>query len=306
MTNYLLDVSIVLPTYNEELALPSVLEDIRKAMSETSYSYEILVIDDASTDKTAEIAKELADRVIKRTENGGAGAARKTGIANANGKIIVMLDADGTYNPYDIPAMLKLFPAYDQVNGARDSEQGTIKLLRVPAKWFIRKVASVMTLKDIPDLNTGLKAFKRDKMLRFLWLIPDGFSCVTSMTLAFLCNGLYVTWVPTKYFKRIGKSKFHPIRDTYRYLLTVIRIVMYFNPLAVFLPLSIFILIIGVIKSLYDVFIADVNMMQQSDIIIIVTGLLVGFVGLIADLIVAQARSNTIDETIFKDETESK
>jgi glycosyltransferase involved in cell wall biosynthesis len=305
MTNDRLDVSVVLPTYNEENALPPVIKDIRKTMSETSYSYEILVIDDCSTDTTYEVAKSLADRVIKRTQNGGAGAARKTGIANARGNIIVMLDADGTYNAPDIPKMLELFPAYDQVNGARDSEKGTIKFLRIPAKWFIRSVASFLTMKDIPDLNTGLKAFKRDKMLKFMWLIPDGFSCVTSMTLAFLCNGLYVTWVPTKYHVRIGKSKFHPIKDTYNYLLTVIRIVMYFNPLAIFLPAGILILIIGVLRSLYDVFIADVHIMQQSDIVILLTGLLVVVVGLLADLIVAQARSNTIDETIFLDETES-
>lgn len=303
MSNLIYDVTIVLPTYNEEDALLSVIKDVREAMKSTSYEYELLVVDDASTDKTLEMAKELADRVIKRTINGGAGAARKTGIANAKGKIIVMLDADGTYNAFDIPKMLKLFPQYDQVNGSRDTEQGTLKLLRVPAKWFIRKIASIMTSTDIPDLNTGLKAFKRDKMLRFLWLIPDGFSCVTSMTLAFLCNGLYVTWVPTVYKQRIGKSKFHPVKDTYKYLLTVIRIVMYFNPLAIFLPLSLFILLVGFLRSLYDVLIADVHIMQQSDIVIITVGLLVAVVGLLADLIVAQARSHTIDETFYVDET---
>ena len=300
MSETTFDVSIVLPTYNEEDALPPVIKDIREAMKATEKSYEILVVDDASNDNTPNIARDLADRVITRGKNGGAGAARKTGIAHAKGKVIVMLDADGTYNPYDIPKMLELFPKYDQVNGARDSEQGTIKVLRVPAKWFIRKVASLLTSTDIPDLNTGLKAFKRDKMIRFLWVIPDGFSCVTSMTLAFLCNGLAVTWVPTTYKKRIGKSKFHPIKDTYNYLLTVIRITMYFNPLNVFFPFSILILVIGVVKSLYDYF-YTVGMLQQSDIIIILTGVLVGSLGLLADLIVSQNKSKYIDESFFID-----
>lgn len=299
MTEPSYDVSIVLPTYNEEEALPEVIKDIREAMKDTSYSYELLVVDDCSKDKTTEIAKNLADRVIRRPINGGAGAARKTGIANAKGKIIVMLDADGTYNAFDIPKMLELFPEFDQVNGSRDIEQGTLKLLRVPAKWFIRQVACLLSNRNIPDLNTGLKAFKRDKMVKFLWVIPDGFSCVTTMTLAFLCNGLNVTWVPTIYKKRIGKSKFHPIKDTYLYLLTVIRITMYFNPLAIFFPLGLIILLVGIIKSLYDVFIY-VQIMQQADIVILIAGLLVMVVGLIADLIIAQTRSNIVDESFYK------
>lgn len=296
-------VSIVLPCYNEEEALPSVIEEIRDAMKDYEKSYEILIIDDCSKDKTVELGRELADRVIVRKSNGGAGAARKTGIANAYGDIIVMLDADGTYNAYDIQDMLKLFPRYDQVNGARDSEQGTIKLLRVPAKWFIRKLASLLTSTDIPDLNTGLKAFKREKMLKFLWVIPDGFSCVTSMTLAFLCNGLSVTWIPTTYKPRIGKSKFHPLKDTYNYILTVIRITMYFNPLNVFLPISVLIITIGIVKSLYDA-LYYVYQLQQSDIIIILGGMLVGIFGLLADLIVAQNKSKIIDESFFIEEQE--
>ena len=134
--------------------------------------------------------------------------------------------------------MLPHFPAYDQVNGARTSEQGTLPWLRRPAKWFIRKLACYLTGHKIPDLNTGLKAFKRDAMLPWLWVVPDGFSCVTTMTLAFLTNGYAVKYVPTPYRPRIGRSKFHPIKDTLSYLSTVLRMVLYFRPLKVFLPLS--------------------------------------------------------------------
>ena len=213
-----IEVSIVLPAYNEEKAIAKVIDDVRAAMESTDYRYEILVVDDASTDNTAKIAESKGIRVSRRPINGGSGSARKTGILNAQAEIIVMLDVDGTYNAFDLPKMLSYFPEYDQVNGARTSEQGTLKLLRVPAKWFIRRLACYLTKTDIPDLNTGLKAFKKDIMLKYLWVLPPGFSCVTTMTLAFLANGYAVKYIPTEYYKRTGKSKFHPIKDTAGYL----------------------------------------------------------------------------------------
>ncbi|HQO34941.1 MAG TPA: glycosyltransferase family 2 protein, partial [bacterium] len=211
------EVSIVIPCYNEEEAIGKVIDDIRAAMEADPHTYEILVVDDRSADRTVEVARGKGIAVIRRPINGGSGATRKTGILEARGEIIVMLDGDGTYNAPDIPALLKEMPEFDQVNGARTSEEGTLKFLRVPAKWFIRRLAIYLSGTHIPDLNTGLKAFKRDIMLKYLWVIPDGFSCVTTMTLAFLCNGYAVKWVPTTYHKRIGKSKFHPIKDTSKY-----------------------------------------------------------------------------------------
>ncbi|MBU1262839.1 glycosyltransferase family 2 protein, partial [bacterium] len=263
----------------------------------TSESYEILVIDDASTDRTAEIAQSKGVKVIKRVIRGGSGAARKTGIKEALGDIIVMLDVDGSYTASDIPEMLKFFPEYDQVIGARRSEEGSLKFLRIPAKWFIRALASYLSKTKIPDLNSGLRAFKKSVMLKYLWAIPDGFSCVSSMTLSFLCNGHPVRWIPTEYHSRIGKSKFHPIKDTSNYILTVIKMIMYYNPLKVFLPISLSLLAIGVVKTLYDKFLG-IGRMQLSDIVILMTGVVVGTLGLIADLIVAQGRrgnGNTLD-----------
>lgn len=285
-----LDVTILLPCYNEEEALPKVIEDIRKAMEGKNYAYEILVVDDQSTDRSVAVANELGCRVVCRPVRRGAGAARKTGIMAARGDLIVMLDADGTYAAEDIPKMLGFFPEYDQVNGARTSEQGTMPWLRAPAKWAIRKLASFISKQNIPDLNTGLKAFKKEKMLPYLWTVPDGFSCVSSMTLAFLCNGHPVKYFPTAYRKRIGVSKFHPIRDTYNYVLTVFRLITYFDPLRVFFPMAAFLIITGVIKSLYDYYVV-IHRLQLSDIILILSGVIIGFQGLLADLIVAQARA---------------
>lgn len=287
--------TVLLPTYNEQLAIEPVLEEIVGALSSTAIRYEILIVDDASTDATAELAERYAAdcwqcpiRVIRCPENRGAGAARKVGIRNAQGEIVVMLDADGTYPAESIPDLLKFFPAYDQVNGARTSEQGTMPWLRVPAKWFIRKLACYLTGTRIPDLNTGLKAFKRDAMLPWLWVVPNGFSCVTTMTLAFLTNGYSVKYVPISYRTRIGKSKFHPIRDTAAYLSTVLRMVLYFRPLKVFLPLSAMVIGLGTLLSLLSF--TFTGSMQESDIVVLTAGFMTCMLGLLAEIIVAHHR----------------
>jgi len=287
--------SVVLPTYNEEAAIERVLEEVVAALAERSPNYEILVVDDGSTDRTAELAEQYARtcwecpvRVIYCPEQRGAGAARKVGIRHARGDIIVMLDADGTYSAETIPELLDYFPAYDQVNGARTSEQGTLPWLRRPAKWFIRKLACYLTGHKIPDLNTGLKAFKREEMLRWLWVVPDGFSCVTTMTLAFLTNGYAVKYVPTTYRPRIGQSKFHPIKDTAAYLTTVLRMVLYFRPLKVFLPLSGLLMTAGIAKSILSFY--WTGSMQESDIVIMLAGFMTCMIGLLAEVIVAHNR----------------
>jgi polyisoprenyl-phosphate glycosyltransferase len=136
----------------------------------------------------------------------------------------------------------------------------------------------------IPDLNTGLKAFKKDVMMKFLWVLPDGFSCVTTMTLAFLSNGYAVKYIPSKYHKRIGKSKFHPIKDTMSYANTIVRMVMYFKPLRIFMPLAMFLFFGGLIKSVLSLYYT--SSLQESDIIIFMMSLMLGTLGLIADLIV--------------------
>ena len=217
-------VSIVIPAYNEEEAIAPVIDEVREAMEGTDYRNEILVVDDCSKDRTVEVARAKGVRVVERAVNGGSGSSRRTGVLAARGEVVVMLDGDGSYTAADIPKLLDEMPAFDQVNGARTSEEGTLKWLRAPAKWFIRKLACYLTRTRIPDLNTGLKAFRRDVMLEYLWVLPKGFSCVTTMTLAFLCNGYSVKYVPTTYKKRIGKSKFHPITDTANYIGTVLRL----------------------------------------------------------------------------------
>ena len=149
-------------------------------------------------------------------------------------------------------------------------------------------MACYLTGKNIPDLNTGLKAFRRDAMLRWLWVVPDGFSCVTTMTLAFLTNGYAVKYVPVEYRPRIGTSKFHPIHDTLAYLATVIRIVLYFRPLKVFLPAAGALLAAGAAKSVASF--VWTGSMQESDIVLLVAGFMTTMLGLLAEVIVAHHR----------------
>jgi glycosyltransferase involved in cell wall biosynthesis len=254
-------------------------------------SWEIIVVDDGSQDETGRRAQQSGARVIRRVENGGAGAARKTGMLQARGGIVAMLDADGSYDPTQLPRMLSFFPDYDQVNGARTSEQGNLKLLRVPVKWLIRKLTEVVSGKRIPDPNTGFKLVKRDVMLTYLWVVPSGFSCVTSMTLAFLCNDRPVKYLPVTYRKRIGASKFRPVVDSMQYMATALRIVMYFRPLRVFLPLSLAIFTVAVIKGGYDLVYSPLGL-HDSDIVLLLTGLIILGIGMLADLIVAQRRDH--------------
>lgn len=290
-----LQLTVLLPAFNEEQAIERVLAEIVETLADEPLRYEILVVDDASTDATAARAERFAAecrdcdvRVIRCAENRGAGAARKIGVRQAQGEIVVMLDADGSYPAAAIPALLRWFPTYDQVNGARTSEQGTLPWLRRPAKWFIRQLASYLTGHKIPDLNTGLKAFKREAMLPWLWVVPDGFSCVTTMTLAFLTNGYAVKYVPTEYRPRIGHSKFHPVKDTLAYLSTVLRMVLYFRPLKVFLPLSGMLMLLGTLKTFFDLRLT--GSMQESDIVVFVAAFMTCMLGLLAEVIVAHQR----------------
>lgn len=282
-------ISIVLPAFNEEKGIGHVIDEIKETMAGSGLDYELIVVDDGSTDRTNEIARSKEVLVVRHPENRGSGAARRTGILKARGEIVVMIDADGTYPAKSIPDVVQYFPEYDQVSGVRGDDLSSPRALRQSVKWLIRKFASILANSDIPDLNTGFKAFKREVALKYLHILPNGFSGTTTLTLAFLCNGYFIKHIPIEYYPRVGQSKFRPIKDTYNYILTVVRLIMYFNPLRIFLPLSFIIAAIGVIKTLYDVYF-KFYVMEQSDIIILLTAVIVATFGLLADLIVTQGK----------------
>ena len=288
-----LDVTVVLPCYNEQDHVVLEIERISAAMDPSGFSYELIVIDDASTDATLERVQGIADKypalkLIPFRRNGGAGTARRLGTQQAAGEIVVWTDADMTYPNERIPELVRILaddPSYDQVIGARTSEQGSHKLLRVPAKWLIRKIAERLTNEKIPDLNSGLRAFRREVALPYLRLLPAGFSCVTTITLAFLSNQHDICYVPIDYAKRSGASKFHFVTDAYRYILQVLRMVMYFNPLKVLMPPALWLLGIGVVKAGYDL-IAHPVRFAANTVLLVMSGLMVAVLALLADLIV--------------------
>jgi glycosyltransferase involved in cell wall biosynthesis len=286
-------VTIVLPCYNEEGHVIAEIERISAAMEASGYEYELMCVNDASTDDTLAKLYEAAPRfpkmeVVNFHRNSGSGTVRRIGTQRARGEIVVWTDADMTYPNERIPELVQILekdPTIDQVVGARTSEQGTYKLLRVPAKWFIRKFAERLTGAKIPDLNSGLRAFRREVSLPYLRLLPAGFSCVTTITVSFLANNHEMYFLPIDYYKRAGKSKFKFGKDAYRYILQVLRMTMYFNPLKVLMPLALTLLGIGIVKAIYDVAVHPVKIATDT-VLIFVTGLLIASLALLADLIV--------------------
>lgn len=283
-------VSIVIPVYNEEEALGHDLDTILAAMAGSGYEYEVLVVDDGSQDRTAEIVRARPQvRLIQHASNRGTGAALNTGIRQARGNIIVMTDGDGTYPNQDIPRLLSHIGECDMVVGARSREYGRLRWLRWTTKTFIRLLASYLVETRIPDLNSGLRVMKRELIERYWHLLPRGHSWVSTITLAHLSDGYAVKFVPIDYYPRRSKSSFHPLADTYNYILLVIRTIMYFNPLKVLLPLSLAFLSAGVIRQFYQFF-AEGPKVFSSNVLLVMAGMNLGVMGLLADLIVRRMR----------------
>ncbi len=286
-------VTVVLPCYNEGAHVLREIERISAALDASEHTYELLCIDDASTDDTLDVLRDAMHhyphvRVLPFRRNGGSGTARRIGTQQARGEIVVWTDADMTYENERIPELVRFLrddPTYDQVVGARTTEEGTHKWARVPAKWFIRKVAEWLTKSRIPDLNSGLRAFRREVSLPYLRLLPAGFSCVTTITIAFLANQHDIKYVETTYAKREGSSKFHFVNDAYRYILQVLRMVMYFDPLKVLMPPALWLVGIGLVKAVVDM-VRHPFYFPASTVLLVVSGILIASLALLSDLVV--------------------
>lgn len=281
------DVSVVLPVYNEVGHLGQEVKRIRAALDASGRSFEIIVVDDGSDDGSGEALEDLDGiRLIRFATNRGTGSARRAGTRAARGRVVVWTDCDLTYPNEDIPRLVDaLDEGYDQVVGARTSERGTVRALRVPAKWLVRRLASYLTDTPIPDLNSGLRAFRRDVALQFLHLLPPGFSCVTTITMTFLANGYSVRYTPIDYFARAGTSKFHWWADTRRYLLQVVRMVLMYNPLRVFAPVGLTLLALGAGKTVYDL-VDKHGRVATNTIVVLLAASMVIMIGLLSDLVV--------------------
>lgn len=287
-----LDVTVVLPAFNEVGHIRQEVERISACLKETTRTFEVLVIDDGSSDGTADAVDGMPFvRLLRFPVNRGSGTARRIGTLQARGRYVVWTDADMTYPNERIGEFVDYLErtGSDQVVGARTSEEGTLKALRVPAKWAIRRLAEFLSDSKIPDLNSGLRAFRKEVARPYLGLLPPGFSCVTTITLAFLANGHRVDYLPIRYRERAGRSHFHPIKDAYRYILQVVRMVTFFEPLRVFGPVALTLLFVGTGKFVYDQF-QEPFRIAANTLLLLLGGLIIFAVGLLADLIVRTNR----------------
>jgi len=274
--------TIVIPSFNEEKGIQNVLEDMKKFGND----FEIIVVDDGSEDSTSNIVKKYPGvKLISHDVNRGYGAAIKTGVRCASSDIIIITDADATYPSHRIPDLLKKYREgnIDMVVGARTGENVKIPSIRKPAKWFIKKLADYLSGENIVDINSGLRLIRKDLVKKFNRILPEGFSFTMTITLALLTNGYRVEYIPIDYHKRKGKSKLRPVRDTYGFLKLIVRTVLYFQPLKVFMPLSFLFFIVGLILLMYRIFVAEAFVTTIT--LLFMAAFQLFIVGLLADLI---------------------
>ena len=287
----MLPVSIVIPAYNEAAAIGPTIEAIHQMMVQTGLDGEIIIVDDGSKDGTGDAAAASPHvRLFRHPQNKGYGAALKTGIRQARHDVVLITDADGTYPIDMIPHLVQQMEQYDMVVGARTGENVQVPLVRRPAKYALTRLANYLSGVEIPDLNSGMRAFKRDIVVGYFRLLPSGFSFTTSITLALLTNDYNVLYVPIDYFKRTGQSKIRPIRDTINFFSLVVRVVLSYRPLRVFVPVAIVFLIISSIKVLYDIQAYDFHIATSTVVMLTLTFQTI-VLGLIADLVVSLHKS---------------
>jgi polyisoprenyl-phosphate glycosyltransferase len=290
-----LDVSVVLPIHDERGHLLDELSRIRRGLDASRYSYELIVVDDGSTDGSGDLVREVGGvRLITLADNRGSGAARRAGTLAARGDVVVWTDVDMTYPNDRIPEFVDELGDHDQVVGARPTEEGTKKALRVPAKFAIRSLASYLVETPIPDLNSGFRAFRREVGQQFVHELPDGFSCVTTLTLSFLSNGYSVRYIPIPYAERAGRSKFHWWVDTKRYLRQVVRMALSYNPLRVFMPVGLLLLALAVGKLAFDWTTRDFRL-SVNTLLLFLVAFQTMTTGMLADLV---ARGHRRDDLV--------
>jgi len=285
-------VTIVVPVYNEERGVAGVLERLSKL--DLGAPVHLVAVNDGSRDGTAHALEQCAQsipnlRVVTHRINQGYGAALKTGFTHAKTEVVVITDADGTYPEEKVRELVACIDdGAEMAVGARTGADVNIPLVRKPAKWFLKQLASFLAGADIPDLNSGLRAFQRELVLKYRPILPQGFSFTTTITLASLTNGHRVDYVSVNYAKRSGSSKVGAIRDTLGFTALIIRTVLYFNPLKVFYPaaIALFLCLCGLLY--YDLFVEQ-NLGDKT-VLMFVAFVQVLTVGLLADLIEKKSR----------------
>jgi glycosyltransferase involved in cell wall biosynthesis len=281
-------ITVILPAYNEEEGISNVIGGIKELHLEC----EILVIDDASTDNTAGIASEAGARVIQHPYNKGNGASIKTGIREAKGDIIVMMDADGQHAPKDILSLVKDIGKYDMVVGARDKNSEGSSHRNIANKIY-NLFATYLCGVKILDLTSGFRAVKKDIVKKFLYLFPNRFSYPTTITMSLIRAGYNVKYVPISASRRIGRSKINLLKDGVRFFIIMFRIATLFKPLKIFLPVSFFCILLGLGYYAYT-FLA-LHRFTNMSLLLFVSGINIFLLGLISEQI-AQLRFDRSEE----------
>jgi glycosyltransferase involved in cell wall biosynthesis len=286
--------SVIVPCYNEEKAIAPVLDRLDAVLREAGLAHEIIVVDDGSTDATAERIDTARFHLIRHDVNTGYGAALKTGAAQARFPLLAITDADGTYPNEELPRLVRELGAAEMVVGARTGQHVHVPLARRPAKWALTRLANYLTGQHIPDLNSGLRVIRRELWDRFSYLFPDGFSLTTTITLASLTNHRRVKYVPINYHARVGSSKIRPIRHTIEFIQLILRTVLYFQPLKVFVPVSLSLFLASVLIGAGTLILSNVfhigKFMDVTTVLLFLSALQLIAIGALADLITKRMR----------------
>ena len=281
--------SIVIPAYNEENGIAPVLGELEGELAKLDLDLpiEVIIVNDGSSDGTAAAIAPFVGEVIRLVNhetNKGYGAALKTGIDAARYPWILITDADGTYPNEFIPDVLAHRGENDMVVGARIGKKAQIPLIRRPPKWALRKLASYLSQQNIPDLNSGFRLMRKEIVQRYYNILPNAFSFTTTITLAMFSAGHRVHYVPINYLKREGKSKIRPIHDTIGFTKLIIRTIMYFDPLRVFIPVALFFFFAAIVVGSASYALME-RVMDVTTVLLFVTGVHLLAIGMLADML---------------------
>ncbi len=275
--------TILIPAFNEQEGIVDTLKKLQPFVKKNKW--QVIIINDGSTDNTASIVQDFSEfNLINHPYNKGYGASLKTGIRMATTDLVASYDADGQHNPSDLENLYLNLSNYDIMIGQR-SKNSHQSWLRKPGKWILRKTANFLTGRKIPDLNSGLRIIDRNIILRMLHLLPDGFSFSTTSTVACMNMGYNVGYYPITVGKRIGKSTVKQLKHGSQTVLLIIRLIVLFNPLKVFIPVSMFLLIIGLIyEVLFGIIIYSSGVrLIPAALFTLLTSVIIFFFGLVVD-----------------------
>lgn len=242
-------ISIVIPAYNEEGAIAETIQSAFGALKQANLKpHEIIVVDDASTDRTADLAASAGARVIRHPGNAGYGRSLKDGIQAATYDIVVITDADSTYPMDKIPELVEVHKkGFNLVVGARQGSNLDSSLMKKGLRWILKWMVEFTTGRPIADINSGLRVFSKKEIIPFFPTLSNAFSFTTSMTLAYMMSSLYVTFIPIPYHKRVGEVKVRLFRDALRTMQYITEAILIYNPIKIFLVLAGFTAVVSLV-----------------------------------------------------------